>query len=82
MSIIRDKVESVVDGLQSASHFLAASRAPLDAYGRLPTPPLLKQTFEEIRDVVEHGPPISFTDIVGVGQLFRVHIAYGSSLPR
>jgi hypothetical protein len=82
MSIIRDKVESVVDGLQSASHFLSASRAPLDAYGRLPTPPLLKQPFDDIKSAAEHGSPFHITDIVGVGLLFRVHIAHGSSLPR
>jgi hypothetical protein len=66
MSGIRDTVDSVVDGLQSATHFLSASRAPLDTHGRRPTPPLLERSFEDIKSVAEHGAAFSISDIVGV----------------
>ena len=82
MSTIRDKVDSVVGGLQSTTHFLSASRAPLDTDGRRPTPPLLEQSLDDIKTTVERGPAFSLSDIVGVGLLLRVQIAYGSSLLR
>jgi len=81
MPVIRDGVESVVDGLQSASNFLS-TRASLDSHGRRPIPPLLERSFDEIKNVTEHGPPFYIFDIVGVGLLLSVHITYRSSLLR
>jgi hypothetical protein len=76
---IRDKVDSVVDGLQSATHLLSTSRAPLDAHGRRPTPPLLERSFEDLKSVIEHGPAFSISDIVGVSPR---HTHMGSSFLR
>ena len=77
---LRSRVDHVVDGLQTASHFWATSRAPLDNGGGRPVPSLLSRSLEEIRNVVDDGPPIPIADLVGGGFLLRV--ACGLSLHR
>ena len=78
MSSIRAGVESVFDGLHSASQFLSASRAPLDTYGGRHFPSLLDRSFDEIKNVVEHGPPFTPADLVRVCSLceFSLRAAY------
>jgi hypothetical protein len=63
---LRAGVDSVVDGLQSASQFWSASRAPLDIHGAHPVPSLLTRSLEEIKNVVDEGPPFSLSDLVSV----------------
>jgi hypothetical protein len=69
---LRSRVDHVVDGLQTASHFWSASRAPLDNGGGYPVPSLLNRSLEEIKDIVDEGPPFSISDLVGGGFLLRV----------
>jgi hypothetical protein len=75
---LRNRVDHVVDGLQSASHFWSASRAPLDNGGGRPLPPLLNRSLEEIKNIVDEGAPFTPADLVGAGLLLRV--ACGSSV--
>ncbi|KAI0302469.1 heme peroxidase [Russula brevipes] len=60
---IRAGVDSVVDGLQSAAQRWSASRAPLDTHGAHPVPSLLTRSLEEIKNVVDEGPPFSLSDL-------------------
>lgn len=71
---IRAGVDSFVGGLQSATHFWSASRAPLDAHGAHPIPSLLRRSLEDIRNVVDEGPPFSLSDLVGIAY-HRVHVS-------
>ena len=64
---LRAGVDSVVGGLQSASHFWSASRAPLDTHGAHPVPSLMSRSLEEIRNAVDEGAPFSLSDLVGFG---------------
>jgi hypothetical protein len=66
MSSLRAGVDSVVGGLQSAAHLWSASRAPLDPDGGHPVPSLLSRSLEEIRNVIDEGPPFSPSDLVGI----------------
>jgi hypothetical protein len=78
---IRAGVDSVVDGLQSAAQRWSASRAPLDTHGAHPVPSLLTRSLEEIKNVVDGGPPFSLSDLVSVSLACeRVHLASGSYL--
>ena len=63
---IRAGMDTFIGGLQSASHFWSASRAPLDSDGAHPVPSLLSRSLEDIRNVVDEGPPFSLSDLVGV----------------
>jgi hypothetical protein len=63
---IRSGMDSFVGGLQSATHFWSASRAPLDTYGAHPIPPLLSRSLEEISNVLDEGAPLSLSQLVGV----------------
>jgi hypothetical protein len=65
-------VDHVVDGLQTATHFWAASRASLDDGGGRPLPTLLNRSLDDIKDAIDLGPAVSITDIVGGGFLLRV----------
>jgi hypothetical protein len=69
---LRSSVDHVVDGLQTASHFWSASRASLDNGGGHPAGTVLNRSLEEIKDIVDHGPPFSPADLVGGGFLLRV----------
>jgi len=63
---LRAGVDSFVGGLQSATHFWSASRAPLNNDGAHPVPPLLSRPLEEIRNVIDHGPHPLLSELVGV----------------
>jgi len=57
-------MDHVVDGLQTASQFWSASRAPLDNGGRgHPLPPLLRQPIHDIKKAIEEGRPFSIADL-------------------
>jgi hypothetical protein len=75
---LRAGVDTVVGGLQSATYFWSASRAPLDAHGAHPVPSLLSRSLEEIRNVVDEGAPFSLSDLVGIVYLAsrRLHLLY------
>jgi len=60
---LRNRVDHVVDGLQSASHFWSASRAPLDNGGGRPLPPLLNRSLEDIKNIVDEGAPFTLADL-------------------
>ncbi|KAH9175686.1 heme peroxidase [Lactarius sanguifluus] len=60
---LRGQVDRAVDGLQTAAQYLAASSAPLHTYGARPVPSLLSQSLTDIRNVVDHGPAFSLSDL-------------------
>lgn len=63
---LRKRMHSVVGGLQSAAHYWSASHAPLDTDGGHRAPSLLSRSLEEIKNVVDEGPPFSISDLVGI----------------
>src|SRR5579863_244457 len=69
---LRSRADHVIDGLQSASHFWGASRAPLDNGGHRPLPPLLNRSLKEIKNILDEGQPFSLSDLVGGGFLLKV----------
>lgn len=62
---LRTGMDTFVGGLQSAASYWSAYRAPFDADGHR-VPSLLSRSFEEIKNVVEEGPPLSISDVVGI----------------
>ncbi|KAH9010472.1 heme peroxidase, partial [Lactarius pseudohatsudake] len=60
---LRDQVDRAVDGLQTAAQYIAASSAPLHTYGARPVPSLLSRSLTDIRNVVDHGPAFSLSDL-------------------
>ncbi|KAI0265719.1 heme peroxidase [Gloeopeniophorella convolvens] len=61
--IFRNETDSVLSSLQSAASYISSSTAPLDTDGAHPVPSLLSKSLEDIRDVVDHGPAFSLSDL-------------------
>jgi hypothetical protein len=77
-------MDHVVDGWQTASNFWSASRASLDNGGGHTLPPLLRPSLslEEIKNIIDEGPPITLADLVGARGGFLLQVQRVSSLHR
>jgi hypothetical protein len=61
---IRESVDSVLNRLQSAAEYVSASEAPLDTHGAHPVPSLLTRSIDDIKNVLNKGPPFELSDLV------------------
>ncbi|KAH9961421.1 heme peroxidase [Lactifluus volemus] len=60
---IRGGVDSVLNRLHSAAEYVSASEAPLDTHGAHPVPSLLTRSIDDIKNVIDKGPPFSLSDL-------------------
>jgi hypothetical protein len=75
---IRESVDSVLNRLHSAAEYVSASEAPLDTHGAHPVPSLLTRSIDDIKNVVDKGPPFTLSDLVSACLPCFFYIAYSS----
>jgi hypothetical protein len=75
---IRGGVDSVLNRLHSAAEYVSASEAPLDTHGAHPVPSLLTRSIDDIKNVIDKGPPFSLSDLVSACLPCFFDIAYSS----